>query len=460
MRDRRDLEMTVEDPAALEAFEQAVEAFLEYRLEALPRARAALAADPGLALARCLLAALFLSMQSRRMRAEAVEQLDQAERARPRLGPRERLHLDAARAWAADDMERALGLWQAILGAWPRDILAVRLLQTAAFWCGDAELVRAAPAGVLPEWDEALPGFGHLQGMLAFGLEECGDYAAAEPLGRAAVERNPGDLWAVHAVAHVLEMQGRFEEGGRWLAHPPEQWDDRGPIKGHVWWHAALFALERDEPEAVLALYDRAVRPGERCFYIELQNAASLLVRLEFAGHPTGDRFERLAEQAVGWVDDHVVPFTDLHTAIALARTGRPEADLLLASLERLAAGGEGHAAQVAGPLFLPIVRAVLAFWRGEPGRTVELLLPLRSITAPLGGSHAQRDVIEQLLLEAALSCGRFDLARLIAAERVALRPTSRPSWRKYAQALAGLGAEGAARAALARAARARVATA
>jgi tetratricopeptide (TPR) repeat protein len=453
VRDRRDLEVTVTDAAALEAYERAVEGFLEYRLAALPEAQAAVAADPGFALARCLLAALFLSMQSRRMRPKAQEQLALAEAERARLGPRERLHLDAARAWAADDMERALGLWQTILGAWPRDIVAVRLLHTAAFWCGDAELVRAAAASVLPEWDEAVPGFGHLQGMLAFGLEECGDYAAAEPLGRAAVARNPGDLWAVHAVAHVLEMQGRFAEGGRWLAHAPDHWDDRGPIKGHVWWHAALFALERDEPETVLALYDRAVRPGERCFYIELQNAASLLVRLELAGHAVGDRFERLAEQATGWVEDHVVPFTDLHAAIAFARTGRPEAEAQLASLERLTARGEGHAAAVAGPLLLPIVRAVLAFWRGEPARTVELLLPLRGATAPLGGSHAQRDVIEQLLLEAALRSGRFDLARLLAAERVALRPASRPSWRKYADALAGLGAPEAARAARARAA-------
>lgn len=452
MRDRRGLEVTTTSGPALERYEAAVDAFLEYRLAALPAVQAALEADPGLALGRVLLASLMLSMQSRRMRPKALEQLALAEAERARLGPRERLHLDAAAAWAADDMDRALALWQAILGGWPRDLVAARLLHSAAFWCGDAALVRAAAAGVLPEWDPGVPGFGYLLGMLAFGLEECGDYALAERHGRAAVERNPDDLWAVHAVAHVLEMQGRFAEGGAWLAHAPDHWEDRGPIKGHVWWHAALFALERDEPAAVLALYDRAVRPGERCFYIELQNAASLLVRLELAGHPVGDRLERLAEQAVAWVEDHVVPFTDLHTGLALAATGRSEADRLMASLERLAAEERSHAARVAGPLLLPILRAVLAFYRGAPERTVELLLPLRGATAPLGGSHAQRDVIEQLLLEAALRAGRFDLARLLAAERVALRPTSRPSWRRYARALAGLGEARAAAAAEARA--------
>ena len=128
------------------------------------------------------------------------------------------------------------------------------------------------------------------------------------------------------------------------------------------------------------------------------------------------------------------------------------ESDRLAAVAAGLAAAGTGHAARIAGRLLLPVVDAVHAFFRGEPARAVELLLPLRGATAALGGSHAQRDVIDQLLLAAALRAGRFDLARLLAGERVALRPTSRPSWRFYAEALAGLGALDAAEAARTRA--------
>src|SRR3546814_12099899 len=71
---------------------------------------------------------------------------------------------------------------------------------------------------LLPAWDDAMPSYGFLKGCQAFGLEETADYARAEAAGREAVERNPSDVWATHAVAHVMAMQGRHREGVAWLA--------------------------------------------------------------------------------------------------------------------------------------------------------------------------------------------------------------------------------------------------
>jgi tetratricopeptide (TPR) repeat protein len=179
---------------------------------------------------------------------------------------------------------------------------------------------------VLGRIDEATPGYAFVLGMLAFGLEENGDYARAERFGREAVERNADDLWALHSVAHVLEMQCRHAEGEKLLDQPYGAWSDRNPFKDHVWWHAALFALELGGHERVLDIYDREVRAEESGFYLDVQNAASLLKRLELAGVDVGERWEALAELAESRIGDHVIPFTDAHFMLALVGGGRLEA--------------------------------------------------------------------------------------------------------------------------------------
>ena len=79
---------------------------------------------------------------------------------------------------------------------------------------------------VRPFWHEDLPAWGTMLGCHCFALEECDRHAEAEPHGRAAVALNPADLWSTHAVAHVLEMQGRQEEGIAWhrTGRPATTW--------------------------------------------------------------------------------------------------------------------------------------------------------------------------------------------------------------------------------------------
>lgn len=436
MRDRLGLEVTTDSGAALALLDRALQEVLEYRLAAPATLDAALALDPGLALARCLKGCLLRSMATRSARPQIDAELALAAAERPRLGTRERLHLDALGCWAGDDLEGATARWRAIVEVWPRDLLAIRLLHHQGFWMGRRDLMRLAVTRALPAWHAGLPGHGFLLGMLAFAHEEAGELEAAERLARRAVELNPEDMWSLHALAHVLETRDRAAEGAALLDQPVERWADRTSMRGHLFWHAALFEIERGRLDAALALYDRAVRPGARATCIDLHNAASLLARLEWQGRPVGERWQGLAEHALGWVDDHVYPWTDLHAALALARLGRSEAGDLLGSLERLAAEGEGHAARVARPLLVPLVRAILAFYRGEPGRACDLLLALDPVSPEVGGSNAQRDLLDQLLLEAALAAGRLDLARRLAAERVARRPNDRVGRHKLAEAV------------------------
>ena len=112
---------------------------------------------------------------------------------------------------AADD-------WGALLRAEPRDVLALQWALLFDFYRGDAEALRERVAAVLPAWSEADPLYPYVLGHHAFGLEESGRYAEAEAVGRQALAGTARVPWAIHAVAHVMEMQGRHAEGSVWMA--------------------------------------------------------------------------------------------------------------------------------------------------------------------------------------------------------------------------------------------------
>ena len=255
----------------------------------------------------------------------------------------------------------------------------MRLQHFSLFWSGQSYFMRDAVARAVGAWDAAMPGYGDVLGMYAFGLEECGDYAAAEPKGRRAVELCKDDLWAVHAVAHVLEMQGRLEEGTSFLAQPYGTWDDRNPFRQHLWWHTALFPLELGQYDRVLELYDRAVRAELTDFYLDIQNAASMLFRLEWCGVDVGQRWSELADIAERRIDDHVMAFTDLHLMLALCRDGRlPKAEELIASFRAFAQTPENSTAATMEPAAIPIAEAMLAYARGDYGAAVDRLIASR----------------------------------------------------------------------------------
>ena len=173
---------------------------------------------------------------------------------------RERMHVDALDAWVAGDLDRLFAIWEQILAAHPTDVLAFRLAHYKYFWTGQARDMLISVERIAPQWSRELPGYGTVLGCRCFALEECGDYSAAEPAGREAIEIDPADLWAAHAVAHVMEMQGRQRDGITWLEGLAPHWEGTNQLQHHLWWHRALFHYEQREFEQVLALYDQRFR--------------------------------------------------------------------------------------------------------------------------------------------------------------------------------------------------------
>ena len=211
LSDARGLAVTAASPEAVAALDATVVAYCGMRLDTGDNLKRTLAADPGFLFAHTLKGYFMMLFAKRDFVARAAQALAAAEAAAQAVGgtARERSHLAALRDWVRGDWVAALARWEAILLDHPRDLVALRLAQYSTLYKGDSEGLRDSVGRVLYAWDDGVPGYGFVLGAYAFGLEEVGDYAAAERAGRRAIELNPADVWAAHAVAHVFEMQDR-----------------------------------------------------------------------------------------------------------------------------------------------------------------------------------------------------------------------------------------------------------
>jgi tetratricopeptide (TPR) repeat protein len=436
--------LTIASAEAARAFDHVIEGFLTYRFDTGQRLKALLQLDAEAPLPQALAGLFAMLAYDQRLVGRAEAAAERAAALRP--DAREAAHIAALRAWAGGRPEAALGIWEGIIAAHPRDILAFRLHHFTAFWMGAAGRMLGSVEGVMRHWSASVPGFGAILACHCFASEECGLYGPAEESGRAAVAMNPGDLWATHGVAHVLEMQGRRSEGIAWLEAGEPHWAGGNNLMHHLWWHRAMFHIERREFEAVVALYDSrfrdhgsAVTQAQPDLYIDVQNAASMLWRLQRQGVPVGGRWTELADKAEARIGDTLSAFTQPHWMMALAATGREAAAArLLATVEEAGRANTAHAA-ILREAALPACRGALLHAQGRHAEAVAAMRPALGGLYRLGGSHAQQDVLEQLFLDSAMKAGLEADARLLL-ERVAGRHPVPPGRRiGYAEAARSL---------------------
>jgi hypothetical protein len=390
---------------------------------------AASAADEGWALPPLMKAGFLLSLTEPALVPEAALQL---ERARERLHPgspeRERVHLEALDRVLEGRWAQAGRLWDALLMDHPRDALALQWAHLWDFYRGDAAQLRARPARVLPEWDSADPLHACVLGLYAFGLEENHEYAAAEDVGRQALQADPRVPWAMHAVAHVMEMQGRFDDGSAWLRQHQPHWAEGNGFAVHLWWHKCLFRLEAMDIAGVLRVVDSHLAGDALQVTLNRVDAAAMLWRLHLLGTDVGERCRALLQ---GWDLDPAhaghYAFNDLHAVLALLGAGD------MAAAERWVArcAGRALAAEdgrrdnhaMAREVGLPLMRGMLALARGDADGAADALYPARQLAQRFGGSHAQRDLIDLTLLAAAARGRRHGLGRALLNERRMAKP-------------------------------------
>jgi tetratricopeptide (TPR) repeat protein len=450
--DIRGLELSAADPASVAILDQAVSGFLGARTDTGDFLREAQEMDPDLVMGHVLRGYFMHLFCHRGLMARARESLDAARESAGRVGltPREDAHMAALEAWCDGKPADAIRVWAGILIDHPLDIVALKLSEYWNFYTGEAAAMRDSVGRALHAWEPSVPDYPFVLGIQAFALEESGDYTRAVEKGRAAVEANPADIWATHAVAHVMEMTDRRAEGVAWLDGLSANWDGCNNFAFHVWWHRALFALELGRFDECMELYDREVRAEPSRDFRDITNAAALLWRMDQEGVDVGDRWLELAEHSAARVGEHVLVFADAHYMLSLASDPNHHADAqkLVETAADYAKRDDESQAAVMRAAGAELCRAILAYRQGNYGGCVDALYPVRFQTRHLGGSHAQRDVFHQILIEAAIRAKRLTLARALLSERLQQKPGSMLSWRRYAGVLDDVGdSVGAARA-------------
>lgn len=408
---------------AAQHYDQAVNAFLSYRGDPMAELDAAIAAAPRFAMAWLLRAHLMAIATEPEASAAARSMLTTI--AAMALNERERAHLKAVTLVLDGEWSAAAHVFDRHQIAHPFDIVALQVGHLIDFYRAHARSLRDRIARALPQWSSDMPAYGFVLGMQAFGLEESGLYAQAEDAGRAAVAYEPQDCWAHHAVAHVMEMQARHEDGLGWMIAREPHWDGEDNFfRVHNWWHRALCHVELGQTGQALALYDGPIRAGRSAVALDMADASALLWRLQLLGHDVGDRWQELAGAWDAHADGGSYAFNDWHAAMAWLGAGRmADVDRLQAQLA--SAGSASEAARWAAGTGAELVAGFAAFWRGRHDEAIDRLWRARCIVNGFGGSHAQRDIIDWTLTEAALRGGQRAVAQALARERLALRPHS-----------------------------------
>uniref|UniRef100_A0A671YTU7 Tetratricopeptide repeat domain 38 n=1 Tax=Sparus aurata TaxID=8175 RepID=A0A671YTU7_SPAAU len=320
------------------------------------------------------------------------------------ITPRERLHVRAMEHFSRGNFPKASDVWEDILVDHPTDLLALKFAHDAYFYMGAQIPMRDSVARVLPYWKPQMPLSSYLKGLYSFGLLETRFYDQAEKVAM---------------------------EGSDVLA-------------SHNYWHWALYFIEKGQYEDALQIYDSQV--FRRCkatgSMLDMVDASSMLCRLEMEDMCVKDRWRELLQVTQPHTDDHVTLFNDLHfLMVSLGAKESRTSQRLLEGLQELAKEpGDNQQHQLAGTVGVPICQAMMEYNKGNYNGAVELLYPLRYHMVDIGGSDAQRDVFNQLLIHAALKSENEHhqkLARCLVVERDAVRPDSPMTDRLMKRALA-----------------------
>ncbi|MCZ6875668.1 MAG: hypothetical protein O7G88_19430, partial [bacterium] len=266
-------------------------------------------------------------------------------------------------------------------------------------------------------------------GQYAWANHEIGQIEEGRRLAEHSLELRPTNAVAAHSVAHVCFEMGEYQQGGEFLGEWLEGFDRRAQYRVHLSWHQCLFDLAMGCYQRVLQRYDDDIRQAVVAKQVRaLQDSASLMWRWKlYGGADLSGTWQEVRDLALPATENSGPAFRDGHAALAFATASD---DLMLGQLidrlRDLAAQGNVLAAEAT----LPLVQGISAFAHGEYAEAARLLGPLYPQLTRIGGSHAQREVFEDTILEAFLRAGEFDQAEALLQTRLSQRASARDLFR------------------------------
>ena len=425
--DHRGLSLSTNSDLAAERYREGVDLLLSTWPGAAEALEAAIEADPEFALAHAARARLHAI---RAEPAAARESIAAAMRLVTLNGAeRERSHVEVLSLLVHGQAGRALDHSLAHLDTWPRDVV-IMSLPLGAFglfaFSGMAghdqarvDLCERHAAHFEADdwWLLTYRGWSHA---------ENGAVAHGRALTERALELRRANANAAHALAHAMYEGGAGDDAERLITSWPPGYDRAGLLHGHIAWHGALVALERGDVDRALALYAQHVQPSASAgLPINIvSDTASFLWRLRAYGHavPPG-LWEAAATYAAPVYPKAGFPFADVHMAMLAAATGdRSAVEQRATALAALVEAGS----LAAGPVVPAVCRAALAFAEADYAGCARLLEPLAAEAVRLGGSGAQREIVEDMLLVALMRSGQAAKARALLDRRLHRRPSPR----------------------------------
>ena len=413
-RDAYGLPVSTDAVAAVEAYDHAVDGLLSWDAQALERFRAAIALDPGLALAHAG-AAVCLFLEERF--AEAIEAAKTARAAAASQTDRERRHVEGLALLVEGKGNDAAVAMRAHLADYPRDLLVFQRLYFVWFWQGKfPDMLALADASA-----RYYPGNSFMLGMHAFVLEQAGRCDEAVRMALVANRKNPRDAWAIHALAHALYEMAAFDTGITRLPPAIEPCTHLGWFRNHLQWHLALMHMGRGDYDVASDLGRTVFEGSPSSIPGDLHDSISLLWRLELLGRDLRERWKPFARIAGERLDRQALLFHAAHLAMALAAGGDwTTAERQLGMLrERSARDRTGLVRDV----LVPLVEGIHAFAARDYRRSMDRIEPLTPRIVEIGGSRAQRDVFHDTVLEACFRAGDMERAERLLTDRVARRP-------------------------------------
>ncbi|MEP1961598.1 tetratricopeptide repeat protein [Tateyamaria sp.] len=422
MQDLYGLPITCDNDATRQGIDDFVHGFISFQPKAANVLKAA-KADPGNGLANAYAAILYMLLEAPIAPKLAQPFLDNAKKAKV-VTPREAASIKAASLFVAGDIVKLIAHCEATVTAHPRDMVMLKLGQYHTFNIGDfPAMLRIAQKAQTGAADIA-----YAHGMLAFGFEECHLLNEAETAARHALTLDPSEPWAHHALAHVYLTRGQVQEGTAFLESVAHYWSDLNSfMHSHNWWHLALFYISAGRHDDLLAAYDTHVWGLSKDYSQDQVGAVSLLARMEFAGVDVGDRWQDVADHVAKRGADTTSPFLSLQYLYALGRTQKAEAEALLNAFEARAEDTTRHDHQTWADVAIWAAHGIAAHAAGDYDDTIRFLGKALPRMAECGGSHAQRDLFEQIHLDALVRAGRTSQAQQVLEMRRTFDPDGVP---------------------------------